>query len=424
MIRIYPFGEVSPEDVFARVEPKVDVEAIVADIIRTVREQGDRALYAYTEQFDKARLSSLQVTQEEMDEAVALVDPDFLRILRDAAANIREFHSRQVRNSFLINDRNGVLIGQKIIPVDRAGLYVPGGTAAYPSTVLMDSIPAKIAGVRELVMVTPPNAQGKVNPFILAAASVAGVDKIFKVGGAQAVAALAYGTESIPRVDKIVGPGNAFVAEAKKQVFGQVSIDMIAGPSEILIVADGPSNPAHLAADLLSQAEHDKLASAVLVTDSMELALAVQSELENQIPRLERAEIARASIDNNGKIIVTENLMQAIEISNRIAPEHLELCVDNPFDYLDAVRHAGSIFLGRNCPEALGDYFAGPNHTLPTSGMARFSSPLSVDDFIKKTQFTYYTKEALSRVAKDVATFATAEGLTAHARSALIRTEE
>ena len=424
MIRIYPFGEVSPEDVFARVEPKVDVEAIVADIIRTVQEQGDRALYAYTEQFDKARLSSLQVTQEEIDEAVALVDPDFLRILRDAAANIREFHSRQVRNSFLINDRNGVLIGQKIIPVDRAGLYVPGGTAAYPSTVLMDSIPAKIAGVRELVMVTPPNAQGKVNPFILAAASVAGVDKIFKVGGAQAVAALAYGTESIPRVDKIVGPGNAFVAEAKKQVFGQVSIDMIAGPSEILIVADGPSNPAHLAADLLSQAEHDKLASAVLVTDSMELALAVQAELENQIPRLERAEIARASIDNNGKIIVAENLMQAIEISNRIAPEHLELCVDNPFDYLDAVRHAGSIFLGRNCPEALGDYFAGPNHTLPTSGMARFSSPLSVDDFIKKTQFTYYTKEALSRVAKDVATFATAEGLTAHARSALIRTEE
>ena len=424
MIRIMKYGEVSPDEVFARVEPKMDVEAIVADIIENVKNRGDEALYEYCEKFDKAKLSSLQVSKAEMDEAVASVDPDFLRILRDAAANIRKFHSRQVRNSFVLNDTDGVFIGQKIIPVDRAGLYVPGGTAAYPSTVRMDSIPAKIAGVRELVMVTPPNAEGKVNPVILAAASVAGVDKIFKVGGAQAVAALAYGTESIPRVDKIVGPGNAFVAEAKKQVFGRVSIDMIAGPSEILIVADGASIPAHLAADLLSQAEHDKLASAVLVTDSGELAVAVQAELERQIPLLERADIARASIDNNGKIIEAENLMQAIQISNEIAPEHLELCVDNPFDYLDAVRHAGSIFMGRNCPEALGDYFAGPNHTLPTSGMARFSSPLSVDDFIKKTQFTYYTRNALEKVAKDVATFATAEGLTAHARSALIRTEE
>ena len=424
MIRIMKYGEVSPDEVFARVEPKVDVEAIVADIIENVKTRGDEALYEYCEKFDKAKLTALQVSKAEMDEAVASVDPDFLRILRDAAENIRKFHSRQVRNSFVINDTPGVVIGQKIIPVDRAGLYVPGGTAAYPSTVLMDSIPAKIAGVKELVMVTPPNAEGKVNPVILAAASVAGVDKIFKVGGAQAVAALAYGTESIPRVDKIVGPGNAFVAEAKKQVFGRVSIDMIAGPSEILIVADGASNPAHLAADLLSQAEHDKLASAVLVTDSAELAIGVQAELERQIPLLERADIARASIDNNGKIIVADNLMQAIEISNEIAPEHLELCVDNPFDYLDAVRHAGSIFMGRNCPEALGDYFAGPNHTLPTSGMARFSSPLSVDDFIKKTQFTYYTRNALEKVAKDVATFATAEGLTAHARSALIRTEE
>ena len=424
MIRIMKYGEVSPDEVFARVEPKVDVEAIVADIIENVKTRGDEALYEYCEKFDKAKLTTLQVSKAEMDEAVASVDPDFLRILRDAAENIRKFHSRQVRNSFVINDTPGVVIGQKIIPVDRAGLYVPGGTAAYPSTVLMDSIPAKIAGVKELVMVTPPNAEGKVNPVILAAASVAGVDKIFKVGGAQAVAALAYGTESIPRVDKIVGPGNAFVAEAKKQVFGRVSIDMIAGPSEILIVADGASNPAHLAADLLSQAEHDKLASAVLVTDSGELAIGVQAELERQIPLLERSDIARASIDNNGKIIVADNLMQAIEISNEIAPEHLELCVDNPFDYLDAIRHAGSIFMGRNCPEALGDYFAGPNHTLPTSGMARFSSPLSVDDFIKKTQFTYYTRNALEKVAKDVATFATAEGLTAHARSALIRTEE
>ena len=424
MIKILNYNQVSPDEIFARVEPTFNVTDIVAEIIANVRKNGDNALYEYCKKFDKADLTSLQVTQEEIDEAVVSVDPDFLRILRDAAANIRKFHARQVRNSFVINDEDGILMGQKIIPVDRAGLYVPGGTAAYPSTVLMDSIPAKIAGVRELVMVTPPNAQGKVNPVILAAAYVAGVDKIFKVGGAQAIAALAYGTQSIPRVDKIVGPGNAFVAEAKRQVYGQVSIDMIAGPSEILIIADGASDPRHLAADLLSQAEHDKLASAVLVTDSADLALAVQAELERQIPLLERADIARASIDNNGKIIVADNLKQVIEISNEIAPEHLELCVDNPFDYLDSIRHAGSIFLGRNCPEALGDYFAGPNHTLPTSGMARFSSPLSVDDFIKKTQYTYFTRDALARVAKDVATFATAEGLTAHAKSALIRTED
>ena len=424
MIKIMKYGEVSPEEVFARVEPTFNVTDIVADIIANVRQNGDKALFEYCEKFDKAKLTALQVTPEEIDQAVASVDPKFIEILEKAAANIRKFHSRQVRNSFIINDEDGIVMGQKIIPVDRAGLYVPGGTAAYPSTVLMDSIPAKIAGVKELVMVTPPNAEGKVNPVILAAAKVAGVDKIFKVGGAQAVAALAYGTESIPRVDKIVGPGNAFVAEAKRQVFGQVSIDMIAGPSEILIIADGKSNPRHLAADLLSQAEHDKLASAVLVTDSYELATAVQAELEVQIPQLERADIARASIDNNGKIIVADNLKEVIQISNEIAPEHLELCLDNPFDYLDSIRHAGSIFMGRNCPEALGDYFAGPNHTLPTSGMARFSSPLSVDDFIKKTQYTYYTRDALARVAQDVATFATAEGLTAHARSAVIRTED
>ena len=424
MIKIMKFGEVSPDEIFARVEPTVNVADIVTEIITNVRKNGDKALLEYCEKFDKAKLTTLQVTKEEIDEAVASVDPDFLRILQRAAANIRKFHSKQVRNSFIINDEDGILMGQKIIPVDRAGLYVPGGTAAYPSTVLMDSIPAKIAGVPELVMVTPPNAEGKVNPVILAAAHVAGVDRIYKVGGAQAIAALAYGTESIPRVDKIVGPGNAFVAEAKRQVFGQVSIDMIAGPSEILIIADGASDPRHLAADLLSQAEHDKLASAVLVTDSPELAQAVQAELEIQIPLLERADIARASIDVNGKIIVAEDFRQVIDISNQIAPEHLELCLDNPFDYLDSIRHAGSIFMGRNCPEALGDYFAGPNHTLPTSGMARFSSPLSVDDFIKKTQYTYYTRDALKRVAKDVARFATAEGLTAHAKSAIIRTEE
>ena len=424
MIKILKYSEVTSDDIFARIDSGINVEEIVADIIYNVRKNGDKALFEYCEKFDRAKLDNLLVSKEEIEEAVALVEHEFLEIIKKAANNIRKFHEKQVRNSFIINDENGIVIGQKIIPVDRAGLYVPGGTAAYPSTVLMDSIPAKIAGCKEVVMVTPPSADGKVNPVILAAAFVAGVDKIFKVGGAQAIAALAYGTESVPKVDKIVGPGNAFVAEAKKQVFGQVSIDMIAGPSEILIVADGKTNPKYAAADLLSQAEHDKMASAVLVTDSMELALQVQKELEVQIPMLERAEIARASIDNNGKIIVADNLMDAIEISNEIAPEHLELCVDNPFDYLDSIRHAGSIFMGRNCPEALGDYFAGPNHTLPTSGTAKFSSPLSVDDFIKKTQYTYYTKEALSKVANDVAFFAKKEGLTAHAKSATIRMEE
>lgn len=424
MIKIMKYGEVPNSEIFARSVPKTNVAGTVAEIIKNVRENGDKALFEYCEKFDKAQLSSLAVTKEEIDEALSLVEPEFLEILEKAAKNIRKFHSRQVRNSFIINDEDGIVIGQKIIPVDRAGLYVPGGTAAYPSTVLMDAIPAKIAGCREVVMVTPPAKDGKVNPVILAAAHVAGIDRIFKVGGAQAIAALAYGTQSIPKVDKIVGPGNAFVAEAKKQVFGVVSIDMIAGPSEILIVADGKSNPSYVAADLLSQAEHDKMASAVLVTDSEELARNVSTELEKQIPLLERREIARESIDVNGKIIVADTLDAAIEIANEIAPEHLELCVDNPFDKLDSIRHAGSIFIGRNCPEALGDYFAGPNHTLPTSGTAKFSSPLSVDDFIKKTQYTYYTKDALKKVAFDVATFAKKEGLTAHAKSAVIRVED
>ncbi len=424
MIPILQYGQVKNEEIFARVEPKFDVTGIVADIIATVRREGDAALLAYNKKFDGADMTDLLVTPAEMAEALAAVDPKFIAILERAAANIRKFHEKQVRNSFIVNDEDGIVMGQKVIPVDRAGLYVPGGTAAYPSTVLMDAIPAKIAGVREVVMVTPPSKDGKVNPVILAAAHVAGIDRIFKVGGAQAVAALAYGTESVPRVDKIVGPGNAFVAEAKRQVYGIVSIDMIAGPSEILIVADGASNPRHVAADLLSQAEHDKLASAVLVTDSAELAEAVQAEIERQIPLLERAEIARASIDNNGKIIVAKDLKVAIDIANEIAPEHLELCVDAPFDYLDSIRHAGSIFMGRNCPEALGDYMAGPNHTLPTSGTARFSSPLSVDDFVKKTQYTYFTRGALERVARDVEYFATKEGLTAHAKSAVVRLED
>ena len=424
MIRILSCREVARSEIFARSAPKIDVAGTVSEIIRNVRERGDAALFEYCERFDGAQLASLAVTENEIREALDSSDPEFLDVLRRAAENITAFHSRQVRNSFILNEKCGVVVGQKIIPVDRAGLYVPGGTAAYPSTVLMDAIPARIAGCREVVIVTPPGRDGKVNPAILAAAAVAGVDRIFKVGGAQAIAALAYGTESIPRVDKIVGPGNAFVAEAKRQVYGTVSIDMIAGPSEILIVADSGSNPRHLAADMLSQAEHDRMASAVLVTDSAALAAQVADEIERQIPLLERADIARASIDANGKIIVADSIRDAIDISNEIAPEHLELCVDSPFDYLDLVRHAGSVFLGRNCPEALGVYFAGPNHTLPTGGTARFSSPLSVDDFVKKMQYTYYSRDALEDVASDVALFARKEGLTAHARSALVRTED
>ena len=423
MIKILKYGEVRDSEIFARTMPVTNIEGIVSDIISDVKSRGDTALFEYTKKFDKAELSSLTVSKEEIDEAFEAVEPEFIEILKKAAENIRNFHEKQRRNSFIINNENGIIMGQKIIPVDRAGLYVPGGTAAYPSTVLMDSLPAKIAGCKEVVITTPPLPGGKVNPVILAAAHVAGVDRIFKIGGAQAIAALAYGTESVPKVDKIVGPGNAFVAEAKKQVFGKVSIDMIAGPSEILIVADGTCNPKYIAADLLSQAEHDKMASAVLVTDSRELAEKVSVEIERQLPLLNRKEIARASIDNNGKIIVADNLRLAIDIANEIAPEHLELCVDNPFDYLDSIRHAGSVFMGKNCPEALGDYFAGPNHTLPTSGTAKFSSPLSVDDFVKKTQYTYYTKDALKKVAKDIEYFAKKEGLTAHAKSAVIRLE-
>ena len=424
MIRILKVGEVPNSEIFARMEPKVDVAAVVADIIADVRQNGDEAVKRYCEKFDGAKLDSLQVSQAEIDEAVKAVEPEFLAVLKKAAANIRKFHACQNRTGFILNDSPGVVTGQKIVPIDRAGIYVPGGTAAYPSTVLMDTIPAKIAGCGTVIMVTPPGKDGKVNPAILAAAAEAGVDMIFKVGGAQAVAALAYGTESIPRADKIVGPGNAFVAEAKRQVFGQVSIDMIAGPSEILIVADGKSNPKHVAADLLSQAEHDKLASAVLVTDSMALAEAVQAEIKKQLKLLEREEIARASIEDNGKIIVAEDLRAVIDIANEIAPEHLELCLDAPFDWLDSIRNAGSVFLGRSCPEALGDYLAGANHTLPTSGSARFASPLSVDDFVKKYQYTYYTADALKDVAEDVARFARKEGLTAHARSALVRLED
>ena len=396
MIRIFDFDKVAPEEILNRdIRAEADVEAVVDGIIADVRRRGDEALRDYARRFDHAELDSLLVSREELEEAFAAVGEEFLTTLRMAADNIQ-----------------------------RAGLYVPGGTAAYPSTVLMDVIPAKVAGVGEIVMTTPAGPDGRVNPNILAAAAVAGIDRIVKSGGAQAVAALAYGTQSIPAVDKIVGPGNIYVATAKRKVFGKVGIDMIAGPSEILVLADGGCNPAWVAADLLSQAEHDRLATAVLVTDSPELARAVQAELEVQIPALPRAAIARESIDTNGKIVVTDDLDKAIEAANLIAPEHLEVCVADPFAVLGRIRNAGSIFLGRHVPEALGDYFAGPNHTLPTSGTARFSSPLGVDDFVKKSSFIYYTPEALGQVKDRIADFAEREGLHAHARSVTIRYEE
>ena len=423
MIKMMKYGEVPSSEIFARGTAETDVSDIVADILAEVRQKGDAALLAYAKQFDKADLQALEVSEAEIDAAFQKVEPAFIAVLQQAAENIRAFHRRQVRNSFVITG-DGIVTGQKITPIAKVGLYVPGGTAAYPSTVLMDAIPAKIAGCKEICITTPALPDGSINPVILAAAKIAGVDRIFKTGGAQAIAALAYGTQSVPKVDKIVGPGNAFVAEAKRQVFGLVAIDMIAGPSEILVIADGKSNAAYVAADMLSQAEHDKMASAVLVTDSMALAEAVSAELERQLALLPREEIARTSIEQNGKIIVADRLDDVIAVANEIAPEHLELCVDNPCDYLDKIENAGSIFLGRYCPEALGDYFAGPNHTLPTSGTARFSSPLSVDDFVKKSQYTYYTKDALGAVADQIALFAQKEGLEAHAKSVTIRMDK
>ena len=421
MIRILKESETKREAIFAREDPVGSVEEPVREIIAQVRAKGDEALKRYTKEFDGVDITSVEVGQGAIDEGFRMADPMLVDILYRASERVAAFHQHQIRNSFLVNEEDGILMGQKIIPLERVGLYVPGGTAAYPSSVIMNCIPAKLAGVKEIVMVTPPGKDGKIPPNILAAARICGVNRVFRVGGAQAIAALAYGTESVPRVDKIVGPGNQFVAEAKKQVFGKVGIDMVAGPSEILVIADGKCDPRIVAADLLSQAEHDKNASAVLVTDSEALAVAVQAAIEEQLPKLRREEIARASIDTNGKIIVADNLDTAVEIANEIAPEHLEVCVDQPFDYLDKIKNAGSIFLGRNCPEALGDYFAGPNHTLPTSGTARFSSPLSVDDFVKKTQYTYYTRPALEKAQPTVSIFAKQEGLTAHARSIDIR---
>lgn len=424
MIKTYKFSEVSPSDIFDRESEAADVSAVVAEIIAKVRKEGDGALRFYGEKFDNARIDAIEVTEAELESAYAATDPKLVEVMKKAKENITEYHQKQVQSGFEYKRENGAVMGQKITAIEKVGVYVPGGTAAYPSSVLMNIIPAKIAGVDEIIMVSPPTCNGSINPVILTAAKLAGADRIFKVGGAQAVAALAYGTESIPKVDKIVGPGNAFVAEAKRQVFGRVAIDMIAGPSEILVIADGTNDAKIIAADMLSQAEHDRRASAVLVTDSERLATEVSAELERQIPLLPRAEIARASIDGNGMIIIAENLKQAVEISNELAPEHLEVCVDNPFEMLADIRNAGSIFLGKNCPEALGDYMSGTNHVLPTGGTAKFSSPLSVDDFVKKSCYSYYTEKALLEICEGVAYFAESEGLSAHARSATARCEK
>ncbi len=423
-MKIYRLGEVDRNEILRRDIAEEKTIESVREIIDSVRRNGDRALREYTKKFDGVDISSFRVTEDEMKEALASVDSAFLSVLRKAKDRIFDYHRRQKREGYIISENEGIVLGEKILPLERVGIYVPGGSAAYPSTVLMDSIPALVAGCREIVMVTPPGKDGKVSPAVLAAASVAGIDRIYKVGGAQAVAALAYGTESIPRVDKIVGPGNIFVAQAKRMVSGTVAIDMVAGPSEILIVAEDGSSPRILASDLLGQAEHDRNATGVLLCTSPELAEEVSKEVERQLETLPRREIASASMEKNGKIIVCPSINEAIDLSNEIAPEHLELFLSDPFSKLDRVRNAGSVFLGKYSPEALGDYMAGPNHTLPTLGFARFSSPLSVDDFIKKYQFTYYTKEALEKDADSIALFARSEGLEAHARSALSRRDE
>lgn len=422
MIKIYDGNTISTDEVLnRRIEDYSEYEQTVREIINKVREEKDRALYEYASKFDEVNLTSLKVTEEEIKEAYNLIDADFIRILKKAAYNIATFHTEQKRKGFRMEKSGGIILGQKITPIKRAGIYVPGGTASYPSTVLMNAIPAKLAGVMQIIMTSPPQKNGKIKPEILVAADIAGVDAIYKCGGAGAIAALAYGTESIQKVDKIVGPGNIFVALAKRAVFGTVGIDMVAGPSEILVIADSTSDVKNVAADMLSQAEHDKMASAVLITTSKAFAKNVAEEISRQLQRLERKEIAEKAIENNGKIITVDTIDKAIEIANEIAPEHLELCIDMPFAYLDSIHNAGSIFLGKFTPEALGDYYAGPNHTLPTSGSAKFSSPLSVDDFIKKSSYIYYTEEEIGKVGDDVMSFAFKEGLQAHALSVKTR---
>ena len=424
MMKIYRYGQTPLKDFFIRTVEKSGVADTVRSIIADVEQRGDEALFEYTRRFDGADLRALEVSREEIDAAYERTDPVFLRVLEQAAENIREYHRREMPEGFRIERPDGSFLGLKVTPIENVGLCIPGHTAAYPSTVLMNAVPAKIAGCSQIVMVSPPGPDGRQPDAILAAARIAGVDRVFRLGGAQGVAALACGTESVPKVDKIVGPGSAYVSEAKRQVFGRVDIDMIAGPSEILVIADETCDPALAAADLLSQAEHDILATAVLVTDSQALAEAVRGEVERQLCLLPREAIARQSVENNGKIIVTDDLLSAAEAANAIAPEHLEICVDDPAPFLDRVKNAGSVFLGKYCPEALGDYLAGPNHTLPTAGAAHFSSPLGVDDFVKKTQYTYFTPEALRAVRGDIALFARREGLEAHARSALARFEK
>lgn len=426
MIKIIEYSEnLNLEKELARSQFSYDdVNETVENILKDVKKRGDKALFEYTKKFDKVDLKTLEVSEEEIQKAFDTIDKELLEVIKYSHDNIKLFHEKQVRNNFIVKKENGVSLGQIINPIEKVGLYVPGGTAAYPSTVLMNAVPAKIAGCKEIIMVTPPTSDGTILPSLLVAAKIAGVDRIFKVGGAQSIAALSYGTESIPRVYKIVGPGNIYVAMAKKMVYGEVSIDMIAGPSEVLIIADDRANPVHAAADLLSQAEHDKLAASILVTNSKELAKNVAEQLEIQLKELEREEIARVSIETQGRIIVTKTIDEAIKISNEIAPEHLELAVSNPFELLTKIKNAGSIFMGHNTPEPLGDYLAGPNHTLPTSGTAKFSSPLSVDDFIKKSSFIYYSKEGLEEVKDKVIKFAESEGLTAHARSVSKRFEK
>jgi len=421
MLKIYDSSKIALKDIILRQDlGNQDVEKIVREIIARVKNEGDSALFDYTYRFDKVSLNCLEVKKEEIEDALEKVG-DFISVLLEAKENIYLFHKKQKRKGFKIQNFAGATVGQRVSALERVGIYVPGGTASYPSTVLMNAVPAKIAGVKEIIMVTPPGLNGKVNPYILAAASIAGVNKIYKVGGAQAVAALAFGTESIPKVDKIVGPGNIFVATAKKEVFGEVDIDMIAGPSEILIIADDTANSAYIAADMLSQAEHDKRATAILITNSETLAKKVQKKVEAQLLYLSRKDIAQTSIETNGKIILTDSIDEAVKISNLIAPEHLELSVADPEKLFKKVKNAGSVFFGSYTPEAVGDYFAGPNHTLPTSGTARFFSALAVDDFIKKTQFICYNKNTLYSVSEKVERFANCEGLSAHANAIKIR---
>ena len=401
-----------------------DVSAVVAQIVENVRAHGDQAVREYTEKFDGVGPEKTEVSPQEIAALSKSCAPAFLQALEKAAGNIRSFHQRQVQQSWLTAENDGVLMGQRVRGLARVGIYVPGGTAAYPSSVLMNAIPAKIAGVQEIIMVTPPGKDGKPNPDIMAAAQIAGVDRVFMMGGAQAVAALAFGTQTVPKVDKIVGPGNIYVATAKKLLYGIVDIDMIAGPSEILIIADQNANPEFLAADLMSQAEHDVLASAILLTDSPVLAQQVQDALASQIQKLSRADIILQSLRDYGAIILCKNIDQAVELANELAPEHLEVCTENPMEYIGRLDNAGSVFLGAYAPEPLGDYYAGPNHVLPTSGTARFFSPLSVDSFIKKSSFIYYTAAALQKGSADIVALANAEGLTAHANSIKVRLEK